>query len=98
MWVYARDPPGDFDAAGAAGEEEEVAALAAAALREAAAAIGKKTRRDDLTRWNAQGGDETVGRLDDDDGFRARETRGDEDRVVNGEGAEYHGSFDKGEL
>ena len=36
VWVYARDRPGDFDAAGKSGEEEETAAIAAAALREAA--------------------------------------------------------------
>ena len=45
VWVFAREPPGDFDAAAAEGRVEEAAAIAEAALREAEARRG--TREDD---------------------------------------------------
>lgn len=61
-WVYSRERPGDFAAAGRAGEEEEAAGIAAAALREA----GDEVRRRRLRNAEASEG----GRSRDVDGGR----------------------------
>jgi hypothetical protein len=52
-WVYARELPRDFAAAGAAGGEEEVAAIAAAALREAAESRQRRQNTAENTGDNA---------------------------------------------